>query len=132
MAALNTRRDSLKAALTIANNDDRMVAMKAAWTVYMKASLDARIKFRADVQAAQKAFVIASADCHIDSDYGPRRHPKDDDKDGDKDGDHENSGRHLGWFKNLLKHDVKTNAKANANINGKTNANAHANFDLSF
>lgn len=106
IAALTTRRASLKTAFTIANNADRKVAIKAALTVFAKANADARIKYKADVKAAWKTFTAAAQKCHIDADVRVKDETR---------GDHDND-RHLGQ----LKHQVKN----------AFNVNAHGKLDL--
>lgn len=106
IAALTTRRASLKTAYTIANNADRKAAIKAALNVFAKANADARASYKADVKAAWKTFTDAAKKCHIDADVRVKDESRD---------DHDN-GRHLGQ----LKHQVKN----------AFNVNAHGKLDL--
>ena len=96
MAALQTRRDALKAAFTIADNHDRTVAIEAALKAYATAAANARAKFKADVKAAWDAFATAKVNCHIPSDHSDSRNNNDD----GKDREHHDRGLHLGWLKN--------------------------------
>lgn len=111
VAAIQTRRDALKAAFTIANNADRMVAIKAALNAYATAAANARATFKASVKAAWSAFATARVNCHIDadSDVSVRHRGERDDRDDD---DRHDRGLHLGW----LRHSMKTKAWINGNI----------------
>ncbi len=116
MAALDVRRAALKAAYTIANNNDRRVAIQAALTAYANATATARAKFSTDVKAAHTVFKTAKVACHIDQ--GEARLTKEQKKhDNDNDNDHQNRGLHLGWLKN--------------SVNAKAWANGHLKLDLS-
>ena len=115
MTALDVRRAALKAAYTIANNHDRMVAIEAAISAYAKAAAAARAKFSADVKAAWNVFATAKVNCHIDQNVSKKNNDKDNDHD---DGDrNENRGLHLGWLKTKM--------------NSKTWMNGHTKLDLS-
>ena len=128
MAALNARLTSLKAAFTIANNDDRQAAIKASWDAFMKATVDARAKYRTDVQAAWKVFVEASVKCNIAPDRGPKNQEKQHRNDEDHEVKRENRGLHLGWFKKMIKRTMHDRP----GINVEAEAKAGANIDLSF
>lgn len=122
MAALNTRREKLKAAYTIANDGERRVAINAAWDAFAKAVADARAAYRTSVQASWKTFVQASVNCHIAPDRGVKYHrTNDDDNDGRKD-----RGLHLGWFKKVMKKAMKQQ------VNVDATAKSSAEIDLSF
>ena len=108
MAALQVRRDALKAAFTIANNKDRAVAIEAALKAYATAAATARAKFKADVKAAWAVFATATVNCRIPSDRKDSRNKngehddRDDDDDNGRDkGDRKDNGLHLGWLKNV-------------------------------
>ena len=137
MAALNTRKDSLKAAFLINNDQNRHVAVKAAWDAFLKATVNARAAYKASVQASWTAFYTASVKCNVAPDRGHIMKNKDasnkKDNDDKKNG---NRGLHLGWFKKALRIGTSADANANAKVNVdnyvKTNVKANADFDLAF
>ena len=92
MAALNVRRDALRVAYTIANNNDRRAAITAAVRAYATVVADARAKFSADVKAAWSAFGTARVNCHIDDQDVLRVKMKKDDRES------HDRGLHLGWL----------------------------------
>ncbi|MBI5794635.1 hypothetical protein HZA87_06195 [Candidatus Uhrbacteria bacterium] len=133
MAALNTRKDALKAAFTISNDHDRQVAINAAWDAFMKAVVNARAKYKTDINAAWTAFFTASVNCKVAPDRGPVMKNKDKDHD-DKDKKNGNRGLHLGWFRKALRLGTSADADAKVKVNNyvKSNVKANADFDLSF
>lgn len=110
IAALNTRRASLKTAYTIGNNADRKVAVKAAMTAFAKSVADARTQYKTDVKASWKVFTDATKNCNVDATVRVK-------SESEHDNDH---GKHLGQLKNKIKNEF------NANANGKLD------LDLSF
>ena len=106
IAALTTRRASLKAAYTISSNADRKVAIKAALTVFAKSISDARAKYKADTKAAWTVFMTASKACNINADVRVKSESKD---------DHDN-GRHLGQLKKQLKNGFSVNSNGKVDI----------------
>ena len=95
-ADLQVRADALVAANAIEDDEDRMVAIKAAWTAYFNATADARAELKADIKAANETFATAKADCVVDDS---------DDDDDDNDGlvkgwNGKDNGWHRGWMKN--------------------------------
>ena len=121
MTALTARRDALKAAFTISNNNDRRLAINAAYRAFVKAVAEAKASYKVSVQAAWTAFVTASADCHIEADR-PLKLKKDRD-----DHEKENKGKHLGWMRPRNPH---SSTDVNASMNASVKANAK--LDLSF
>jgi hypothetical protein len=120
MAALNIRRTALQAAFTIANNNDRQVAIDAALKAYATAAANARAKHKTDVNAAWNAFATAKVNCHIAVDQMTSRKVRGEQ---DDDNDRKDRGLHLGWIKNAVKANVQ------AKIQGWTSGHAH--MDLS-
>ncbi len=107
-AALTTRRASLKTAYTIANNADRKVAIKAALTVFAKASADAHAQYRTDIKAAWATFNAAIKACNLSAGTRVKAQTKT---------DHDN-GRHLGQLKKQIKNafDVNANGKLDLDL----------------
>lgn len=112
VAALQTRRDALKAAYTIADNTNRRVAIEAAIRAYVKATADARAKFSADVKASWHAFMTARVACHIDQGASVNVRAR------TMESEHIDRGLHLGWMK--------------AGVHSKAWMNGHVKQDLSF
>ncbi len=108
LAALTTRRASLKTAYAIANNADRKVAVKAALNVFAKASTDARAKYRADVKAGWKTFATATQNCNVDANVRVKNETRN---------DHDN-GYHFGQLKKQIKNgfDFNMNGKADLDL----------------
>lgn len=115
LAAITARKVSLQAAYTIANNNDRRVAIKAALNAYATAHATARATFKTGIKAAWSAYATARINCRIDVDMDkPGKHLG---RDRDRDDDDHDRGLHLGQLK-------KANVKAGANGSAK--------LDLSF
>lgn len=108
IAAITTRRASLKAAYLIANNNDRRVALKAAVDVYVKAMADARAQYRTDTKAAWKTFNDSIKACNLSADV---RVKTETDHDNDKD-----KGRHLGQLKKKIHNAFNVNAHGKADL----------------
>lgn len=125
MAALNTRHAALKAALTLANNNDRMVAMQAAWKSYVTATEKARAQFAIDVKAAWSVFATAKVNCHIDGDDADRPAAPKKGERGNKKDDRENRGWHLGWFKGWLRNGAGAKAGADVDSDASVKASTH-------
>jgi hypothetical protein len=108
IAALTARRASLKTAYTIANNNDRKVAIKAALNVFAKANADARAQYKTDTKAAWKVFADSSKKCHVDADVRVKDEAKE---------DHDN-GHHWGQLKKQVKNgfDVNANGKLDLDL----------------
>lgn len=107
IAALTTRRSSLKTAYTIANNADRKVAIKAAFTVYVKATADARTQYKTEVKTSWKTFTDAVKKCNVDASVRVKEESKD---------DHDDKGRHLGQLKKQVKNAFGVNAHGKADL----------------
>lgn len=108
IAAITTRRASLKAAYTIANNNDRRVALKAAVDVYVKAMADARAQYRTDTKAAWKTFNDSIKACNLSADVRVKSETE-----------HENNkdkGRHLGQLKKKIHNAFNVNAHGKADL----------------
>ncbi len=108
IAAITTRRASLKAAYLIANNNDRRIALKAAVDVYVKAMADARASYRTDTKAAWKTFNDAIKACNLSAGV---RVKAETDRDNDKD-----RGRHLGQLKKKVQNAFNVNAHGKADL----------------
>lgn len=101
-ADVAVRTAALVTANAITDDEDRVVAIKAAWMAYFNATADARAELKSDIKAANDAFMTAKADCIVDSD-------EDDDDDNEDDDDNDglvkgwngkDNGWHRGWLKN--------------------------------
>lgn len=108
MSALGARRISLAAAFTIANNQDRGVAITAAVNTYANVVKAARTTMKTELHASWKVMVQAQAACNVTIGNGSGTVIEHREGRGRRERNVEkgNNGLHLGKIKNAQKHDM--------------------------